>query len=298
MKVLHHNDIDGYASARVIADFTKNFNEADYFVTDYSSGYQELIEELSQNETVYISDVSFTESTLHYLEEIMNITQDIIWCDHHNSSMALETDHPELKSIKGIRSLEYCGAMLTYMYLNNADERNVPPLIRYVDDYDCWKWNMQETLYFKYGMETEELDINSPVFRNMKNVLDIISKGQIVGKYQSLQDISTIKNMMFPYVWTVNDTNYNCFICNYSKSGSLLFKECIDDCDIAITFSYNGKKWKYGLYSNKDHVDCSKIAEVFGGGGHKRSAGFTADTFLFENKEKVLWGKEKNIWEK
>ncbi len=34
---------------------------------------------------------------------------------------------------------------------------------------------------------------------------------------------------------------------------------------------------KFSLRSKTDSIDCSKIAQKFGGGGHKRAAGFTAD---------------------
>lgn len=41
-----------------------------------------------------------------------------------------------------------------------------------------------------------------------------------------------------------------------------------------IVFVRDGKKWTVSLYSKKDNVDCSKIATKYGGGGHKKAAGF------------------------
>lgn len=40
-------------------------------------------------------------------------------------------------------------------------------------------------------------------------------------------------------------------------------------------FSFNGTKWKFSLYSDKESIDCSAICTTYGGGGHKGAAGFT-----------------------
>ncbi len=295
MKVLHHNDLDGYTSARIIANYTNNFNKEDYFVTDYSSGFEELIEALSEDETVYISDVSFNKDTYKYLEQIIDKTSDIIWCDHHATSIALESEYFELKDIKGIRSDEYCGAMLTYMYLYECEYDNVPLFIQYVDDFDCWKWQKPDTLPFKYGCEEYELGLMSPIFSTFDNISDVVMSGNFISRYQNVQNKETIASNMFSTIWTVNDINYNCIICN-SNQNSLLFGDLIDDCDIAIVFQFNGRKWKYSLYSKKDDIDVSKIAEIYGGGGHKGASGFTNDFFIFEEKSKTLWEKGKSLW--
>ena len=47
-----------------------------------------------------------------------------------------------------------------------------------------------------------------------------------------------------------------------------------------IPFRFDGKEWSYSLYTTKD-IDCSALAKKYGGGGHKKAAGFKADFNLF-----------------
>ena len=52
----------------------------------------------------------------------------------------------------------------------------------------------------------------------------------------------------------------------------------IKEYQICCVFAYNGSKWSYSIFSSDPEVDCSKIAESFGGGGHKGVAGFSTGT--------------------
>ena len=44
----------------------------------------------------------------------------------------------------------------------------------------------------------------------------------------------------------------------------------------AVAFAYKDRMWKCSLRSAADGQDVAKIAEQFGGGGHKHAAGFEA----------------------
>ncbi len=51
------------------------------------------------------------------------------------------------------------------------------------------------------------------------------------------------------------------------------------------------KNIKFSLRSKSDEIDCSKIAKKFGGGGHKRAAGFTAKINEYDDIIRVLSAK-------
>lgn len=64
---------------------------------------------------------------------------------------------------------------------------------------------------------------------------------------------------------------------------SKIFGYDYDKYPVCICYQYTGYEYKYTLYSNsKFNFDCSKIAELFGGGGHAGAAGFTTSQNLFE----------------
>jgi nanoRNase/pAp phosphatase (c-di-AMP/oligoRNAs hydrolase) len=46
-------------------------------------------------------------------------------------------------------------------------------------------------------------------------------------------------------------------------------------------FNFNGTSYKVSLYTEKDNIDCGKIAKYFGGGGHRQAAGFITSNLNF-----------------
>jgi hypothetical protein len=73
---------------------------------------------------------------------------------------------------------------------------------------------------------------------------------------------------------------YQCYALNFYAFGSQAFRDNFFKHKICISFVLTGKKWTVGLYSQK--IDVSKIAQEYGGGGHKGAAGFTCETLPFE----------------
>ena len=70
------------------------------------------------------------------------------------------------------------------------------------------------------------------------------------------------------------------------KSNSLIFGEDIyNTYPICVVFAYDGEYYEYTLYSSDKNVDCSKIAEKFGGGGHKGAAGFRSKELVLKRVE-------------
>ncbi len=72
-------------------------------------------------------------------------------------------------------------------------------------------------------------------------------------------------------------------VINKPISNSKVFDSVWDESkhDIMIIFGCKPGSFKYSLYSTKDNVDCSDIARLFGGDGHKGAAGFHSDMLLF-----------------
>ena len=69
-----------------------------------------------------------------------------------------------------------------------------------------------------------------------------------------------------------------CYAANLGNANSKYFGDKIDKYDIVCTFCYNGDRWNYSIYSNKEYVDCSDIAKNKGGGGHPGASGFIMNT--------------------
>ena len=70
----------------------------------------------------------------------------------------------------------------------------------------------------------------------------------------------------------------------YVFGGSPWFGNKIKDYDSVCTFFYAGNnQWEYSFYSEKEDVECYKLAKSINpqGGGHKGAAGCITDKFIF-----------------
>ena len=70
----------------------------------------------------------------------------------------------------------------------------------------------------------------------------------------------------------------------YVFGGSPWFSNKIKDYDFVCTFFYAGNnQWEYSFYSEKEDVECYKLAKSINpqGGGHKGAAGCITDKFIF-----------------
>ena len=288
MKCFYHNDIDGKAAGAIVARKTSNYNKENYIMYDYSKPIPtELIED---GETVYFVDLSFSVNSIDKLKEIVEEKHcNLIWCDHHKSSIEILKKYPQYGSIKGIRKEGISGAALTYMHLYECEFDDVPMFLKYISDFDCWQFKLENTLFFKYALELTDYDALDIIWNRLiraeysekNNMLDkMIESGKIISKYVEKE----YEQYRERYAYESRIDGMKCLVVNRSCN-SLIFGDLIKEYPIVAIWAFDGEKYKYSIYSDKPDIDCSKIAEQYGGGGHKSASGFISDKMIF-NKVK------------
>lgn len=283
MICFYHNDMDGRsAGAIVLQNADVDYRER-YIEVDYMNPLPTDI--INKNESVYLVDYSFKEDTLCQLQEILGKTDKVVWCDHHTSSINLLKNHPELESIPGIRMDGISGAALAYMWFNDCSFDECPEYIRLVSDYDCWKYVYGDrTTYFKLGVEIFDYDALDPIWDELElgktSVNDIVAKGKIIKDFIDKDN----KQYFSSFGYKSEIAGLPCWVIN-RKSNSWIFGDAINEVPVVVTVVFNGEKYSYSVYSTNSDVDCSKIAESYGGGGHKGAAGFSSDELLFRKTE-------------
>lgn len=289
MKCFYHNDMDGRCAGSIVAQFENNYNPEDYFEVDYMMDLTPLLNKIEEGEKVYFVDYSFKDNTEWVLEKLWNMNCDIVWCDHHTSSLNLEAQTPRLKNIDGIRRDKISGAALTYMYLYNCEFDDLPYYIKLVSDYDCWIYNFDpDTTYFKIGIETESYDaldviwevlagVNISEFDTTATLYQIRDKGKIIKDYID-RDNDQYRNQ-FAYESIIGGNK--ALVVN-RKTNSWIFGDKYNEYPLVCVWAFNGTRYSYSIFSSNPNVDCSKIAESYGGGGHKGAAGFSSDELLFK----------------
>lgn len=289
MKCFYHYDLDGKCAGSIVAKYEDNYDPSNYFMVDYVQKIP--VENISNNEKVYFVDYSFTENTKHVLYELIDKKCDIVWIDHHTSSINLVKSNPELENINGIRLEGISGAALTYMYLYDKKFDELPYYVKLVSDYDCWKYDFEpDTTMFKLGMDANNHDALEEIWKifdyeskseskcsTESYLYSIIKDGKTIKKY--IDHDNTLYRDSYGYESIIG--GYKCFVVN-KKTDSWIFGELYEKYPLVVVWVFNGEKYQYSLYSSKEDVDCSKIAESYGGGGHKGAAGFRHHDLLLK----------------
>ena len=307
--VYHHNDHDGIVAAGVLYNYHKN-THADKFVfnmIDYNMLLNFDHVDFDNGDRVFFLDYSFSnKDNIEAFKKLLSRRahiNDVVWIDHHKTSVESELNNHYM--IPGIRRIGLCGAAWTYLYLNASEftytdlesrddipdlfhkSLKIPRFLKVIDDYDCWKGLYRITNDFHYGFT-----VSTPV-DNMIGVLLCNSEdsdkyinaighmGETVRQYLNFENKEYHVNMYgFEYILPEEHGGYKCF-CMNRKGNSHMFGSKINEYDAVIPFYFNGERWTYSMFSNKDHIDCSEVAKSYGGGGHKGAAGWTSDKLLF-----------------
>lgn len=306
MKIISHSaDADGRLSAWLVANKFKMIgqeesllSEDDFIMTDYGK-HDDIFSKIEKDEKVVICDFSF-ENGPEDMKKLQEITNDITWIDHHKSAIEKYGDYG--KDIKGLRVDGTAACMLTYIYyyilkldeVSNLTQRQcelfynkAPKLVQLVHDNDVWRYQYgEETEFFKLGLDAE--NIVSPLdnrwrlmYNSKQSIHRIINTGIHIKKYRDSLGDFACNSAGFEY----EIDGLKGFCLNNVFGGSPWFGDRIKQYDFVCCFNYIGdsKEWEYSFYSEKEDVDCSKIAQKVDskGGGHKGAAGCTTKKFIF-----------------
>lgn len=326
MKVFHHNDSDGLCAAALVGNslavvFDKPEKE-DFVEYNYDGDIDIPDEYIKDGETVYIVDLSLSDSIYNLIKKCIDKGCKVIHIDHHQSTFKYlqsirSTDVPKYTHFykEGIS-----GAMLTYIYscmseeeridpenvafdfsdkrthvafnYNTPDMREyrIPTIIRFIDDNDVWLHEIDETKYFCIAFQMEQ-DIapyeeiwDKLIYGSEQRVYGYVNDGKLIYKYQESVDK---KNMSSSFEYDILGNQCLCLNTCCCYGNSRIFGEKFEEYPMVCKFGYDGsiRKWRYTLYSSEnreDSVDVETIAKKFGGGGHAHAAGFVLTYNLFE----------------
>jgi oligoribonuclease NrnB/cAMP/cGMP phosphodiesterase (DHH superfamily) len=261
-------------------------------------------EEVAGKQVVVVDFCFEPEDTLRLARE----SGSFLVLDHHASAEEALTGSKELAAEFYHFENRQSGATLAWNYfhpppstgdggLTPPPDDTVPLLLRYVEDKDLWRWALQDSAAFTAGLSTvpQTFAAWDAVLAGGDGAVDaIIDKGKAVLQYKesvvqqhvrsavrcSLRESATDAAAAAFRGMVVNSTTLA------SEIGNAL---CTDRAgvDFALIWSFEHDapvegtveaprgSIRVSLRSNMDAVDVSRIARFFGGGGHRRAAGFT-----------------------
>ncbi len=307
--IYHSRDLDGIASGRIIKekyphatlvgyhygeqfDIIPPTNESPGILTINGVYYY-----VSPDTHIIMADVSLPMEKMEVLFKNFFFR----WMDHHASAIKDFEDYFGVVAAKpghkfspmekldlgeGIgvdQGLAYlidgtAACVITYGALFGEA---IPMGIDLLGDYDVWNnkdenyWN-NSVMPFQYGMRGHTVE-NFP-WESMfilGEIEAIKEKGKIILEYQQEQDSIAAKG-----AFEVEFEGYRAIAMNTTRFNSQAF-DSTPGYDLMIPFRFDGKEWAYSLYTTKE-IDCSALAKKYGGGGHKKAAGFKSDFNLFD----------------
>jgi len=269
--IYHSRDLDGWMSSAIVK---LKYPDIKLIGWDYG----QVIPILDPTQAVIMVDISFPKE---YMKEIAG--QGLVWIDHHISAINDMTGLGFL--LQGIRDSSFAACELTWKYL--FPDKEIPELVRLLGRYDCFghKGTNEEikVLEFQYGAR-EFISNPKDAFVTLNRciadlgTLDYIwENGKSIYKY-----LCTEAKQIYSRGFETQFGGYNFLCVNQDRFNPINFGIDYhkDGYDGFACFWYAHGKWVYSLYNDNGLVDCSIIAKLHGGGGHKGAAGFTSDKVL------------------
>ena len=254
--VIYHADCtDGFGAA--YSAWKLLGNRAEYHARKHGTKPPNV-----KGKNVVILDFSFDNKTV---KKMIKDAKGLLVIDHHKSAMI------ELHDIANTHfDMTKSGAILSWEWFHPGKEP--PKFIQYIQDRDLWKWELPYSKEFSAAFDMVPFDFEEfEKFEDDSVFDDAVKRGSFILAYsktvvKKVCDKAASRKLDGKHVLVVNSSHW------MSEIGSRL----APDCDFAMIWYYdhNDKDIKVSLRSFHDSVDVSEIAKKFGGGGHKKAAGF------------------------
>lgn len=271
--IIYHKDcMDGISSAYIARNSLERNNAVVPIPLQYSREDELFKLNLTKQDICYFVDFSLKRDKMLELAELVDR---VIVIDHHKTAEAELVNLPE--NVEVNFNMSESGATLTWLYFYDEP---IPEIFEYIKDRDLWNWKLPDSREISEALAflIKPNDINS--FRDnafigitaLKEIGSTLLKKknqQVQSKLSKVQDL-TLCDIEFK---AINVTE------NISELGNEI---CIEYTKPALMyFITHDMKVICSLRSTNELSDVSKVATIFGGGGHRNASGFTINLQTF-----------------
>lgn len=214
---------------------------------------------------VYFIDLAYP---LPELQLVKKANKRVVIIDHHKSN-ADKIAFADESSYE----MEHSGSVLAWMYFH--PKTAVPKLLAFIEDTDLGRWALPHTKEaFAYigahPYEFKEWDRLAKTFASARTRNKAFAEGKLV-----LARERGIVEELAADAEEVEFEGYRCFAANSPMLMTAIGTELVRrKPPISIVWSKRAGHYRVSLRSAGE-TDVAKIAQKYGGGGHKNAAGFT-----------------------
>lgn len=212
---------------------------------------------------VVVLDFSYDNATT---KRLAAEAKSFLVIDHHKSAMV------DLHDVTCTRfDMNHSGAMLSWKFFHPGKEP--PRMIRHIEDRDLWKWELPYSREFSAAFDMVPFS-----FEEFDKFLDdsAIDEAQERGAYilaYSKTVVSKVakgaksRRIDGRHVLVVNSSHW------MSEIGSMLSTRC--DYALVWYWDHATRQARVSLRAHHEDSDVSEVAKKWGGGGHRKAAGFS-----------------------
>lgn len=261
--IYHGNCLDGFGAAWAVH----------YALGENIAFYKGIHQQLPPDVTgldVFLVDFSYKKELL---EAMLKTAASITILDHHISA---EEDLRELLNngeINGLFDMSKSGAMLAWHWFNS--DQQVPELIKHIQDRDLWQFKLDGSREINAALASYPFDFEiwDKLMADNSGELEMLKRDGEAIERKIQKDV---KDLIASGVRRMSIAGYDVPVLNapsvyVSDAGHIMsigepFAACYWDHPDGRSFS---------LRSSDDGIDVAEVAKEYGGGGHKKAAGFT-----------------------
>ena len=244
-----------------------------------AKAYGELLTEHQGAERVYFVDFSPEPQVYDEMAQILG-RQNIVILDHHESARRKLAEWLDLPTVW--INEDHCGAYWTWLYFDEPKmgyglpAHTAPDLVRYVEDRDCWRWELDMSREISaYIASLEYTFVNwgelERQFEFAAGREYIADSGKALLRYQGKLLDTAMRTVGEAWV-----CGHAVMVVNSPVLQSELGERILADypeTPFAAVYSDGQGTRTWSLRSRGD-LDVSALAAFEGGGGHPAAAGF------------------------
>lgn len=282
--IYHGNCADGFSAAWCFFNAQEKMDETfEFFAGTYGKPAPDCT-----GRVVHLVDFSYP---IDILEEICAQAIRVILIDHHQTAIeATNNWRPSTNNFYRYVDINRSGAMLAWDWIHNlspegdrlltgSNYTEPPLLLDHIQDRDLWKFRLpgtkeisEEVFSWEYTFENWDRLMNAGPVELMKMT---VSGGAILRKHmKDVHEIIKVAKRFMPILFIeVPVVSVPYFMA--SDCAGIMAKEYQEGKLFAAAYYDTATHRVFSLRSAPEGSDVAKIAQAYGGGGHKHAAGFS-----------------------